>query len=173
VPAWHLDAQANGLPPPAASMKHGTLDAWKTRRLASRRPSARRIGRLVFAAAARYRARRVRCIRLGRPCRAYRPRVRRCGLSGCRTKGGAARRGVRLLASQLGACHSLAAHTAAVVGCHRRRGSHHQQRSHAENPHCLFHRLRLLTDRSTSPTPRAYDAMLWSRQFHQESFLTG
>jgi hypothetical protein len=40
--------------PPAASMKHGTLDARRTRRLASRRPSARRIGRLVFAAAAQY-----------------------------------------------------------------------------------------------------------------------
>jgi hypothetical protein len=94
---------------------------------------------LVLAAPSSRGPRRVRRIRLHGPCRAYGPRVRRCGFGGPRTHCGTSRRGVRLLASRFSACHCLAADTTGIALCHRRRGSRHQQRCHTKNPHCLCH----------------------------------
>jgi hypothetical protein len=86
-------------------------------------------------------ARRIGGMRLRRPSRAYGPGSSvRSGWP--RTRCGTSRRGIRLLASRLSACHGLAADPAGIAAaalCHCRRGTRHQQRCHTENPHSLCH----------------------------------
>jgi hypothetical protein len=143
-------AQAIAEPPPGALNNSGaapealqtpqgdlTAIAGFNKRPRLVRSVSRRLRRVVSGRPAR----RISGMRLRRPSRAYGP-GKSVGSGWPRTRCGTSRRGVRLLASRLSACHGLAADTtgiAAAALCHRRRGSRHQQRCHAENPHCFCH----------------------------------